>query len=90
MFNAAGIRLNALLARRFAARLRGGHLLGAALRTHLAATFFLVGAKELLRYKTRESWRTQQGEKRRDSTQSDAQWHAHKVYRESESVTTLS
>lgn len=73
MFNAAGIRLNALLARCLAARLRGGHFLGAALRTHLAATFFLVRAKELLRNKTRESWRAQQGEKRRDSAQSDSQ-----------------
>jgi hypothetical protein len=72
---ATDVRLRTLLTRQLAAGLRGRHVFRATLRTHLAAAFFFVRAKQLLRHKTRKSWHSEQRQQRRDTKQSDSQLH---------------
>jgi hypothetical protein len=72
---ATDVRLRTLLTRQLAAGLRGRHVFRATLRTHLAAAFFFVRAKQLLRHKTRKSCNTQERQQPRDSKQSGSQLH---------------
>jgi len=72
---ATDVRLRTLLTWQLAAGLRGRHVLRATLRTHLAAAFLLVRAKQLLRNKTRKSWHSEKRQQRRDSKQSGSQLH---------------
>ena len=80
MLTTADIWLNALLARRLAAELGGGHLLRAALRTHLATAFLLVRAKQLLRHKTRKPGDAKQRQQRNDGAQFSSHFHLFEVY----------